>query len=152
MLSVLPTAGLVILIFVVGFPAFWYAIVFLISRMGAWAALAQHYSTSNSLPEPKRSWRTMSFRKSFIRMANYGNVVTYRVDQDALYLSIMFMFRPGHPALRIPFADIEMKKDVGYFGRQAHVTIAREPDWRVIMQMSDIHWIEEQQAEKTKAQ
>ena len=39
--------------------------------------------------------------------ANYGNIIRLTAAEDALYLSILFFFRVGHPPLRIPWNEIQ---------------------------------------------
>lgn len=42
--------------------------------------------------------------------AQYGNIIRTIAPNDALYLSVIFVFRPGHPPLRIPWNEITTGK------------------------------------------
>jgi hypothetical protein len=46
---------------------------------------------------------------------NYGSCVNVGVNQNGLYLSVVFLFRLGHPPLFIPWPDISATKKRGFF-------------------------------------
>lgn len=41
---------------------------------------------------------------------SYNSVIRLAAAADALYVSVLFLFRPGHPPLRIPWNEIRIGK------------------------------------------
>lgn len=90
------------------FILFWLTANIAISYISGWAALAELYRSDDSF-EGER-WQ---FQRGQMRYAmRYNNNLTIGADQRGLSLSILFLFRAGHPALFIPWSDItESEKD-----------------------------------------
>lgn len=133
---------LVMLIGVMAFPLFWCGIVVLISFLGGWRKLADFYGSDEDPVRETRRLRSLSIRGSGRLPSNYNKVVTLGVSQSALFISVMFIFRPGHSPLSIPFSDISIEKNKGLFGRFAFLSAAKAPDITLMMSMKDIDWIE----------
>ena len=129
-------------LFAAVFPLLWLAIIFLISRLSGWASLASHYGTSQDLPKTHLKCRRILLRRIRFFPAQYGNIVTVSVDDEALYLSLIKIFGFGHEPLRVPFADVKAEKNTGLFKRSAYLTFARENGITVIMSMNNLLWIE----------
>ena len=85
---------------VLGFAAFWSGVVLLIGRFG-WHMLAGAYRTD--APASGRQIRLVTGR---IGLSNYSGILNVSIEPDGLRLSVMSMFRPGHPPLLIPWEDI----------------------------------------------
>ena len=81
---------------------FWAAVSFLISRISGWSLLARHYRMEDSFDGQR--WRFQSCRMRW--MTSYNNALTIGADRRGLYLSLVFLFRPGHPPLFIPWKDV----------------------------------------------
>lgn len=88
--------------FLIGFPLLWTGALGLISLIG-WRKLAMHYREMRQ-PEGERIGSSRSLR---INMANYNGVIHARAGRDGLYLSVMFLFRPFHPPILIPWSDLQ---------------------------------------------
>jgi hypothetical protein len=73
----------------------------LISRMGGWHRLVEHYGT-NEPPHGQRFW----LQSAAFANASYSNCVTIYASEQGLYLSLMGPFRFAHPPLLIPWRDI----------------------------------------------
>lgn len=85
-----------------GFVVFWILIVWLISAVGGWRALAARYRTD--LPFTGRMWR---FRSGMMGgMARYNGLLTVGVNPAGLYLAVTPLFRPSHPPLFIPWPEV----------------------------------------------
>ena len=89
-----------------GFVVFWCIVVALVSWLTGWAILARRFRAQS---EPNGDVRTAGPWLLTIYMrfwTHYGGIVKMTAASDALYLRIMFLFRPGHPPLRIPWSEI----------------------------------------------
>lgn len=89
--------------FIVGFLCVWILVCLAVSGFSGWWALSNSY-LSDTYAVVKR-WR---FQSAVMRMmTGYGSCLTFGVTDRGLALSILFLFRPGHPPLHIPWEDIE---------------------------------------------
>lgn len=94
------------LAFVVIFPLFWSAIIFLISRLGGWGSMAEAYAYH----EPHTA-HCFSMQSAVLRLsANYNGILKICADDQGLYFSVFFFFRPGHPPFFVPWDEISGTK------------------------------------------
>lgn len=105
--SSLFTIIIFILALPVAFGLIWTAVSLLISLFSGWGQLAKYYRTEN-IPTGKslgNYWLLMG-------PANYRGVTTIQPSSEGLYLSILLLFRLGHPPLLIPWRDIRVSGSV----------------------------------------
>jgi len=96
-----------IIAFPVAFGLIWTLVSLLISLFSGWGRLAQIYRTDRP-PNGKalgNYWLLMG-------PASYRGVTTLQPSADGLYLSILGLFRLGHPPLLIPWSDIRVRGSV----------------------------------------
>lgn len=84
---------------------FWWALMFLISRVSGWSALAEVYQSDGDDDGPKLRRQSLMLMRGRIP-ASYNNAVTIGADSMSLRLSVMLFFRPFHEPLKIPFSDL----------------------------------------------
>ena len=87
------------------FVGVWVMAVVLVSLLSGWWGLAEQYRTETPFPAHMRRFQRGQMRWR----TNYGNILTVASDSRGLYLSVMFLFRLGHPPLFIPWADISFE-------------------------------------------
>ena len=83
------------------FPAFWWGVLWLVSRAG-WRRLAESYRTD--VPATGRTFRMTS---GAIGRASYSHTLTVSIEPDGLRIAVLFPFRPHHPPLLIPWDEIQ---------------------------------------------
>ncbi len=117
--SILLTVGIVIA-FAVIFPIFWCFVVWLISRFG-WAQLASRYGT-----DLQPAGDTLHMQSVRVNGSRYGGTVTLTLSDAGLYAETMWVFRPGHKRMFIPWIEMHnprpamlriwplVRLDVGY--------------------------------------
>jgi hypothetical protein len=81
---------------------FWAGVSFLISRISGWSLLARHYRMADSFDGKRWRFQTCQMRW----MTSYRNTLIIGGDRRGLHLSVLFLFRPGHPSLFVPWGDI----------------------------------------------
>jgi hypothetical protein len=86
-------------------PFTWILVSLVISRVGGWSLLAKVYLAQADTLDGD-SWKFQSIQMRWA--TNYGNCVTVRANPLGLGLSVLFLFRLGHPPLLIPWPDITM--------------------------------------------
>ena len=82
----------------------WVFVSWLIAKMGGWSRLAEAYRCTNAFEGS--SFRCQS---GGVGKASYSNILTVGGDNDGLYLALLFLFRPFHPPLYIPWSEIAME-------------------------------------------
>jgi hypothetical protein len=89
-------------IFPLLFVGFWSAVCLLLSKIGGWSTLTQRYGSTAAFQGELKRFQSATLRYS----VGYNGCLTIGVNEGGLYLSILFLFRPGHPSLFIPWADV----------------------------------------------
>lgn len=84
------------------FIALWICVCKLLSVFGGWQALSRDYRANSAFDGPKLWLKSVGIR----RWTNYNNCITLGVDKYGLYVSVLPIFRIGHPPLLIPWTDI----------------------------------------------
>jgi len=88
------------------FIAWWCFVVYLISFMSGWRKLGQKYRFEGTFSGKLQKFQSISMRWG----AGYGSCVHIGADTRGLYLKILFLFRPGHPPLFIPWTDVSARR------------------------------------------
>jgi hypothetical protein len=111
---------------VLGFLALWCAVCFFISFITGWFALAQRFRKHS---EPYGEVRRAGpfFYTIYMRFwSHYGSVVSAIAATDALYLSVLFPFRIGHPPLRVPWDEIKFGRTRRFFFTYIVLTLGNQ--------------------------
>ena len=113
---------LIIVGFVVAFSALWTGIVWLTSRLGGWADLAEEFPATGRIEGEE--FKFCSARLRYV--VNYSHCLTITVTPSGLHIIPMIFFRLGHPALLIPWQAIQsMERGMMPFFRATRLTIRR---------------------------
>jgi hypothetical protein len=88
------------------FVAQWPFTFFIISYVSGWHRLSNRFSTHL---EPRGETRSAGLFPYSVQMrfTNYNFIIRITAAEDALYLSMFFLLRIGHPPLRIPWNEIQ---------------------------------------------
>lgn len=113
---------IVLLAFPVAFAAIWSSVTWLTAALGGWRALAAPYADAQPWTGPR-----LPRRNAWMGWWGYGWSLTVGADRDALHLSVMAPFRVGHPPLRIPLDEIEVREESWILGRRAVYRFRRAP-------------------------
>jgi hypothetical protein len=106
--------------------AFLALICFLNSLLSGWHLLASRFC-AQSEPYDQTLSAGPYFYTVYMRFwTHYSNIITLIAVEDALYLSVMFSFRVGHPPLRIPWNEIEFSQTRRFWWRYAVLTLGEE--------------------------
>jgi hypothetical protein len=89
-------------ILLLGFACFWTLIIHLISLASGWKTLSTRFRIQQPYSGPCWKWQSASMRM----FASYSGCLIVGADQMGLFLDIMVLFRPGHPALFIPWNEV----------------------------------------------
>lgn len=96
-MSKVPPALLVLI-----FPLWWIFICVVIAHIGGWHELASSYRAEQ--PFAGARWRFQSGRmRSWM---GYNNCLTVGADSSGLHLSMLFLFRAGHPPLFVRWDEM----------------------------------------------
>ncbi|MGA2729176.1 MAG: hypothetical protein ABSE96_15320 [Terracidiphilus sp.] len=112
-----------VVLFPVAFVLFWIFICLVISVMSGWRALAESFIQQS---EPCGQIKTAGpfFYVVYMRYwCHYSSVIRMTAADDAFYLSVLAIFRAGHPPLRIPWNEIHFVKISRYWSRFVVLTL-----------------------------
>jgi hypothetical protein len=112
-----------LLLFPVFFIGVWALVGLLLSFLSGWWILATRFSTDE---QPSGDAKTAGpfFYVLYLRFwMHYSSVVRVTAANDALYLSVMFLFRIGHPPLRIPWNEIRFSTTTYFLRRYMVLTL-----------------------------
>jgi hypothetical protein len=105
------------------FVFFWCAIASLIAVLTGWTTLAERFRTTSTFTGPTWGFQSARMRWS----SHYHGCLTVGADTTGLKLSILFLFRPGHPPLFVPWSEISVAKRWRFlFIRQVKLLLGRE--------------------------
>ena len=116
------------LILLAGFAFFvviWIFTAWLVALMGGWRELATVYRGEASMFQG-RTWSFQSAR--FRGTMRYNNALIIGVNEQALMLRMILFFRFSHPTLIIPWSDVSVSTEQGFFQRYVVLTFARVPN------------------------
>lgn len=94
----------ILVAFPIVFVGFWSFVCVLLSLLGGWWGLGGRFRTE--LPQPSR---TESGFYGALGFVNYKHTLEVGFPEDGLDLRVMSLFRPGHPPLRIPWAQVQFE-------------------------------------------
>lgn len=92
----------------------WLAGCFLFSKVTGWSELGVRYRF-------RGRFRGRRFPMQSVRMRwmmNYSNCVTLGANESGLYVAMLVLFRPFHPTLLIPWAELTVSTETDPFGLQ----------------------------------
>jgi hypothetical protein len=102
------------------------AVSFLVSFMTGWFALGRRFKRQS---DPYGETKTAGpfFYTVYMRLwSHYSSVIRLTAAGDALYVSILFPFRIGHPPLRIPWDEIRFGRTKFFFRTYIVLTLGNE--------------------------
>lgn len=105
------------------FPVFWICFCYLIALVSGWKRLADNYATKYK--PPGIVWRFESAQLRFA--ASYSGCLNFSTTKQGLYVSILFLFRPGHESLYIPWSDVQVYTEKKWFRRVVRIQVGSVP-------------------------
>lgn len=89
----------------------WFLTSHGISWLSGWKALTKLYSGYSAYTEKKLYFQSAQFRWGI----NYNGVLIVGANTQGLYLSVLFLLKPGHTPLFIPWTEIRSEIRQGIF-------------------------------------
>jgi hypothetical protein len=121
--------------FLIFFVCLWCFICFMISILGGWFSLSRRFRDHSAPYGETKSAGPLFYGVKMRFRVNYGNVIRLTAATDALYISILFLFRIGHPPLCIPWQEIQMRKTKFLWSRFVVLTLGQQE--RIPMRISE---------------
>ena len=103
-------ATLIVILAPMAFVGFWCTVVWMVALTSGWRRLAQVYGVPRPIPDSARNGVS-----GMVGWAGYNHVLRVAHDDRYLFLDVMWVFRVGHSALRIPWSDITVGKESRWF-------------------------------------
>jgi hypothetical protein len=107
------------------FAAFWAGVCLVVAFAGGWTDLAKTYRDHGSLAD--KPLKSLYLQTGAVgEMGGYRSCLTLRICESGLRMSVFPLFRPGHPALFIPWEEFHSGKEIrGLFGSYWRVSVGR---------------------------
>jgi hypothetical protein len=87
-------------VFPILFVGMWIFVSKLLSYMGGWNSLSEYYKSEEQFSGKK--WYFQSLKVGWV---NYNSCITLGVSETSIFLSVLPLFRIGHPTLSIPLQE-----------------------------------------------
>ena len=78
--------------------------------MGGWKDLSEYYRTEEQFRG--KNWYFQSLKLGIV---NYNSCVTFGLNETSIFLSVLPIFRIGHPPLLIPLKELQGTEYKGLF-------------------------------------
>jgi hypothetical protein len=117
------TPGLLGLLLLVAFAAFWTALLLVLSRVSGWGQLARSYRAEGALLGTSWGFQSCVLRYSM----GYNNCLRVAVNEEGMHIAVPFPLRPGHPPLFLPWEDLSARPCRWLFERMVEFRACREP-------------------------
>lgn len=121
--------GLVVPAAAPGFVLLWLLACAGIARLGGWSGLASRDRQSMRIPGKRSRRQSGALRHGM----GYNNALTVTLSRRVPGLSVIFLFRAGHPPLLIPWRDIAVASERTRFSSVVRLSLARVPDVRLTL-------------------
>ena len=112
--------------FAVFFIALWCSICYLISFMSGWLTLARRFRSESDPFGDTRNAGPYFYTVYLRYWTHYSSVIRLTAAEDALYLSVLLIFRIGHPPLRIPWKEITFSRTRRFWFRYVVLTLGEQ--------------------------
>lgn len=115
---------------------FYFALIWVLSRLTGWATLAREYTVDKEPEGDRRSWEGIRLR----RFGYYNSCVVMVLSPGGLYLRVFRPFAFGHRPLLIPWERIHHVKDGKIVGQAATFLEIEARDARVALVLDRAAW------------
>jgi hypothetical protein len=102
------------------------AVGFLISLQSGWFSLGRRFKRQSDPYGDTKSAGPFFYTVYMRWWSKYSSVIRLTAADDALYVSILFPLRVGHPPLRIPWAEIQFARTRFFFRTYLMLTLGNE--------------------------
>lgn len=97
----LSVLAFILIVFPIFFISLWLFVCWILSHVGGWHRLSQSFTTTEK-PD-NQCLNLASIRVGFI---NYNHCTTLCFSSKGLFISVLRIFRVGHPPLLIPWYEL----------------------------------------------
>jgi hypothetical protein len=113
-----------ILTILAAYAVFWYLLISLLGVASGWAKLGRRYPAMGRFEGTRYRFRAASLRYGM----HYNGCVTVGANADGIYLSVIFLFRAGHPPVFVPWADVSVTPVEGWLLRYLEFRFKNAPN------------------------
>jgi hypothetical protein len=124
----------VVIMTTVSFAVF-YCVSFLSSVLSGWHTLSKRFRAESEPYGATKSAGPFPYTVYTRYWSHYSFIIRMTATEDALYLSVLFLLRLGHPPLRIPWNEIQVSRTT-YF-RQPMILLTLGERERIPMRISE---------------
>lgn len=105
-------------------PGIWILLcIFAFGFFSSWSRLAKHYKYKHTFVGQKWNFQSLN-----IGNTNYSNCVAVGSNYQGLYLSPFILFRFGHPPILIPWEQLNVRSEKGWFVQETYLQTTACPN------------------------
>lgn len=87
--------------------SFWVVLSLVIGRLTGWAALARAYRSQWPMDGPRLRFQSLRLGS----WGGYNQAITFACGMAGLHIAVLFILRPGHPPLFVPWEDVTVRAE-----------------------------------------
>lgn len=115
--------------------AVFYFMSFLPSVLSGWHTLSKRFRAESEPYGATKSAGPFPYTVYTRYWSHYSFIIRMTAAEDALYLSVLFFLRIGHPPLRIPWNEIQLSKTTYFMQPLILLTLGEQE--RIPMRISE---------------
>jgi hypothetical protein len=119
--------ALILILAPIAFVGFWCAVIWIVALASGWRRLAQAYAVARPIPDSAQGGVS-----GMVGWAGYNHVLRIAHTERHLYLDVLWPFRVGHSALRIPWSAIDIGSESSWFFRRMVPLTVNQPSPTVL--------------------
>jgi TPR repeat protein len=120
------------------FIGMWCLVGFSLAQIGGWASLAAEYPTTQ--PFEGKVFRGLAGQ---FGVARYSGILNIGANREGLYLSVLFIFRVGHPPLFVRWEDITASVQKGFNHDMVAMEFSKVPGVVMKLRQKDVMKLKE---------
>lgn len=110
--------------FLVAFPLFWVALMFVIGLISGWQTLAIVYPMPDLWQGPRGKWAWQSISLGW---SSYGGIVQLAAYEEGLLFDVFVLFRPGHRPFFVPWEEMHTEYKQVLWQKYVNIRCDRAP-------------------------
>lgn len=122
------------------FVVFWFFLMAMIARVSGWSSLAEIYSAHETFEGATKRFSSISLERVKGMPTRYNGAVNLGADLRGIHLWMLFLFRPYHPALSIPWSEIAATPKRFLLVEGVEFSFSRAPGVRLAMPRKLADW------------
>ncbi|GJL92038.1 hypothetical protein [Hyphococcus sp.] len=125
------------------FIGMWLLVLSLLSILGGWGAVAENYPELGAEYSRIKYMQSLAMERLKFFPVNFSAVAVLSTNDQGVRISLLPPFRPFHPPIFLPFADMDGVEKRVFFFTGAEIRLSRNSDVKILISESQAKWFEQ---------